>query len=316
MEQIVPPELEGQVTGFAESVFLWATNLLDTLLRPWVAYQIAIAIGILVAAQLLRAFVAPRLHNWMRTREGWPTWRMRVLVVLHKRLRSIFFVLLITATVAIMREVTWPSRSYVLAIIANLAMAWLVVALATRLIRNKPVRTVVRYGAWAFVTLNILGLTEEAVSVLDGLAINLGELRVSAWLVIQAAFTLGLLFFLASFASRSAASRIEASEEMSPSMRVLLVKLLQIAFFGLAVFIGLRASGIDLTGLAVLSGAIGVGLGFGLQKVVANLVSGSSSFSTSRSSPATSSRSARPSAGLTRLAPAMSRSPPGTARNT
>jgi small-conductance mechanosensitive channel len=57
-------------------------------------------------------------------------------------------------------------------------------------------------------------------------------------------------------------------------MRVLTVKFLQIVLFGAAFFIGLKAVGFDLTGLAVLSGAIGVGIGFGLQKVVSNLVSG------------------------------------------
>ena len=57
-------------------------------------------------------------------------------------------------------------------------------------------------------------------------------------------------------------------------MRVLVVKAIQVLFYGAAFFIGLRAIGVDLTGLAFLSGAIGVGLGFGLQKVVSNLVSG------------------------------------------
>jgi small-conductance mechanosensitive channel len=57
-------------------------------------------------------------------------------------------------------------------------------------------------------------------------------------------------------------------------MQVLAVKLLQVLLYGAAFFMGLRAVGVDLTGLAVLSGAIGVGLGFGLQKVVSNLVSG------------------------------------------
>jgi small-conductance mechanosensitive channel len=57
-------------------------------------------------------------------------------------------------------------------------------------------------------------------------------------------------------------------------MQVLVVKFLQMLLYGTAFFIGLRAVGVDLTGLAVLSGAIGVGLGFGLQKVVSNLVSG------------------------------------------
>ena len=277
MEQDTPtptPDLEGQITGLAEDLIGWSSGLLDALFRPWVAYQLAIAIAIFGLAHLLRSILGPRMHDWMRTREGWPTWRMRILVAVHQRLRSIFFVMLIGLAVAIMREITWPSRSQALAIIGNLALAWLIVALATRLIRNKALRTTVRYGAWAWITLRILGLTEDAVVFLDGLAISLGDLRISIWLLIQAAFTLGVLFFLANLASRTASARIQASEDMSPSMRVLLVKVLQIAFFGLAVLIGLRASGIDLTGLAVLSGAIGVGLGFGLQKVVSNLVSG------------------------------------------
>ena len=57
-------------------------------------------------------------------------------------------------------------------------------------------------------------------------------------------------------------------------MQVLVIKFAQVGLYGLALFVGLRATGVDLTGLAVLSGAIGVGLGFGLQKVVSNLVSG------------------------------------------
>jgi small-conductance mechanosensitive channel len=57
-------------------------------------------------------------------------------------------------------------------------------------------------------------------------------------------------------------------------MRVLIVKMLQVSLYGAAIFIGLSSVGVDLTGLAFLSGAIGVGLGFGLQKVVSNLVSG------------------------------------------
>jgi small-conductance mechanosensitive channel len=57
-------------------------------------------------------------------------------------------------------------------------------------------------------------------------------------------------------------------------MHVLMVKFMQVILYGFAFFIGLKAVGFDLTGLAVLSGAIGIGLGFGLQKVVSNLVSG------------------------------------------
>ena len=85
---------------------------------------------------------------------------------------------------------------------------------------------------------------------------------------------IGALVTLARLITTSTAARIRTNEDISPSMQVLIVKIMQIAFYAAAFFIGVRAIGIDLTGLAVLSGAIGVGLGFGLQKVVSNLVSG------------------------------------------
>jgi small-conductance mechanosensitive channel len=79
---------------------------------------------------------------------------------------------------------------------------------------------------------------------------------------------------IARLASQATKTSIERNEDLSPSMQVLAVKFLQVVLYGAAFFIGLKAVGVDLTGLAVLSGAIGVGLGFGLQKVVSNLVSG------------------------------------------
>ena len=210
----------------------------------------------------------------MGTREGWPKWRMRILVVVHQRLRAIFFIALLWGAVLVMREVTWPSRSYLLGIIATLALAWLVVVFATRLIRSRFLRMLVRYAAWVYVTLHILGLTSEAARVLDSAAFEAGELRISLLLIVQACVILGVLIAVARFMTVTTSSRIQANEEISPSMRVLIVKVVQIAFYGVAFYVGVKAIGLDLTGLAVLSGAIGVGLGFGLQKVVSNLVSG------------------------------------------
>ena len=92
--------------------------------------------------------------------------------------------------------------------------------------------------------------------------------------MIVALVVIGALFTLARLISTTTAANIRKNEDISPSMQVLAVKGLQLALYGCAFFLGVKAVGIDLTGLAVLSGAIGVGLGFGLQKVVSNLVSG------------------------------------------
>jgi small-conductance mechanosensitive channel len=251
-----------------------AEKFLTGLLRPWNAYQVMIALGLVLVAHILARLLAPKFQDWMRHREGWPIWRMRFLVLIHRRMRLIFFVLTIWPTIWIMREVTWPSRSYLLAIIGQLAFAWLVIAIATRLISNGFLRAAIRYAGWIWVTLSILNLTEDAQILLDGLALHLGETRISIWLVIQAVAALAVLMAGARFISTSAATTIRKNPDISPSMQVLAIKFLQVLLYGVAFFAGLRAVGVDLTGLAVLSGANGVGLGFGLQKVVSNLVSG------------------------------------------
>lgn len=262
------------LTAVTLDLFVWGQALLTSLLRPWNAYQLLIALGVFGTAHLLASFIKPRMHEWMRGREGWPKWRMRVLVVFHRRLRMVSFVILIWLVVLVMREITWPSRSYLLSIIANLATAWLLIAFATRLIKNALMRSIVRYGAWIWVTLSITGLAEKTQNLLDSVAVTMGETRLSLWLVLQAIVIVATLLTLARIVSSTTAATIRSNNDISPSMQVLAIKFLQVALFGTAFFLGLRIVGVDLTGLAVLSGAIGVGLGFGLQKVVSNLVSG------------------------------------------
>ena len=278
MEPEIEPTPEGQAVDAAlgEITSLWEQGLAfaESLLRPWNAYQVGIALAVLLAAIILRRTLGPRVRAWMASREGWPTWRMRILVVIHLRLQMIFFVILIWLAVLIMREVTWPSRSFLLTIIAELATAWLFVAFATRLIRSALLRSVVRYGAWIYVTLAILNLRDEAAAILDSVGFNLGDARLSLLTLLQAVLVVAMLVMIARFLTGTATTRIQRNDEMSPSMRVLAIKFLQVAFYGVAIYVGLRLTGVDLTGLAVLSGAIGVGLGFGLQKVVSNLVSG------------------------------------------
>ncbi|EDZ45295.1 MscS Mechanosensitive ion channel [Rhodobacterales bacterium Y4I] len=277
-EQTQPKDAlaEGAAEAIELGQQLWefAAGGAELLLRPWNAYQVGIGLALFILATMIARPISQAFHNWLRGREGWPRWRMRLGLVVHKRIRGLVFVVLIWTVVLIMQETTWPSRSRLLLVAANLSLAWLIVSFATRLVGNPLLRNLVKYGAWAWITLRILGITQEATALLDSVAIDFGDLRISLFLVVQAVVILGVMLTLARVISQVAANRIRSNSEISPSMQVLGAKLAQILLFGGAFFIGLKAIGIDLTGLAVLSGAIGVGLGFGLQKVVSNLVSG------------------------------------------
>ena len=264
-----------EITEVGVGLLAQAELFLNSLLSVRSLYQLGVIAGVFVLAHLMRIIVEPRLQAWLRSREGWPKWRIRWMVVVRNRLRIIFFVLLIWVAYYIMQAFfPWPSQTRLVRVAANLASAWLIVTFATRLIHNAFLRNVVRWGAWTWITLRILTLTDEVQTVLDSLALQLGDVRISVWLVLQAVLILSALIIAAGFLSRNARAQIHKSEDISPSMQVLATKALQIVFYGAAIVIGLRTLGIDLTGLAVLSGAIGVGLGFGLQKVVSNLVSG------------------------------------------
>lgn len=249
--------------------------LLQSLILPSRLAQYGILAVCLVAALIARAIAEPRLDGWMRTREGWPKWRLRLLVLVKDRLRLIFFVLFAWIAVGIMAETTnFVSRRYVLTLFASVATAWLLISLGTRLIRARALRRTVSWGLWIWVTLYFLGLADGFGELLDNLAIQFGDFRLSLLAILKAIVVTGILFALARFIATGSATRIRQNPDMSPSMQVLAIKFLQVVLYGAAFFIGVKAVGFDLTGLAVLSGAIGVGLGFGLQKVVSNLVSG------------------------------------------
>ncbi|SFJ65964.1 mechanosensitive ion channel family protein [Jannaschia pohangensis] len=254
----------GNVTGFTS----------DLLQPGWKLWQVLIVLAIMVIALLLRRWAADRMTAWMRGQTGRPKWQLRALVIVRNRLGLIIFALLAWAVFIAMREMTWPSRSYLVGLSATIANAWVVVAFVSRLVKNPFLRKIVTWGLWGYVTLFYLGILEETKAALEAAAIQFGEFRLSILGVLTALVAIGIFFAVARFLAVTTTARISKVEDISPSMRVLMVKLLQIILYAGAFFLGLKAVGFDLTGLAVLSGAIGVGLGFGLQKVVSNLVSG------------------------------------------
>ena len=256
---------------------LWAFLETQARLLTWPSrlWQLGIAVACVLLAWVGRLWAAKRLRSWMHGLEGWPKWQLRVVLILQKRLQLLLLTALLWAATWIMQALFFfPSRSYLLELAATIATAWLLVSLVARLIRNPILRRVVTWALGLWVTFYYLGLVDETTLLLDRTALAVGEFRISALTVLEALAVTGLLFALARFVTRTSSARIRRNEGISPSMQVLSVKLIQIALYTAAVLIGLTAVGVDLSGFAFMSGAIGLGLGFGLQKVVSNLVSG------------------------------------------
>ena len=250
-------------------------NFAVTLILPSRLVQIAVAFGCWALAWLTMRWLGPHYENWMRSLEGRAKWQLRVLLVLHKRMTLLFFSVYLWASAYLFSFIfAFPSRRYLLVLIATIATAWVLIRIAAQLIRNKFMRRLVIWGLSIYAALYYLGFLDEAAATLDSLSLTMGNFSITALGLLKALVVTAILFAFARLISSTATTRIRSNEDISPSMRVLSVKFLQIVLYSAAFFLGLKAVGFDLTGLAVLSGAIGVGIGFGLQKVISNLVSG------------------------------------------
>jgi small-conductance mechanosensitive channel len=166
----------------------------------------------------------------------------------------------------------WPS--YLLELVATLLTAWAIISLVSSLARDPLWSRIIAWTAWSIAALNILNLLDPTIAILDSAAVTFGTLRISLYTVVKSTLALAILLSVAIYLAGLIESRIRTSRNLSPSVQVLFSKSLKIVLITLAVVIAIRSVGIDLTALAVLGGAVGLGIGFGMQKVIGNLISG------------------------------------------
>jgi small-conductance mechanosensitive channel len=140
--------------------------------------------------------------------------------------------------------------------------------------RLKGWGTPIALVVWAFFAVHLLGWGESVVAALDGIGIDAGKTRISVWSVAKLLVTVSLFVVAAMWVSRWLERRVLKLDALAPNMRIGIAKFVQAFLVALSVLVGLNAAGLDLTTLNVLTGAIGIGLGFGLQSIAANFVSG------------------------------------------
>ena len=164
--------------------------------------------------------------------------------------------------------------NHLIRIVVSLLTAWIIIRLASTLIRNAAWSRAIAVTAWTIAALNITGLLDPTAAVLDSMALDIGTVRISILGVVKAIIALGVLLWLAGYFSRLLERRLSAMPGVTPAAGVLFGKLFHVLLFTIAIVIAMDSVGIDLTALALFSGAIGLGIGFGLQKVFSNLISG------------------------------------------
>ena len=127
---------------------------------------------------------------------------------------------------------------------------------------------------WLAIAAEYLGWLDPIIATLDSLGVAAGKTRITVWSVLKLLFTLTLFMLVAAWISRWVERRVKRLTSVAMSTRIGISKFANAFLIALSILIGLNAAGVDLTALTVLTGAVGLGLGFGLQSIAANFVSG------------------------------------------
>jgi small-conductance mechanosensitive channel len=156
----------------------------------------------------------------------------------------------------------------------DLLWAWVIIRLLTGLFISPAWSKFFAVLIMTVAAMDIVGVLKPAIAVFDQVGFDIGQGRLSLWVIIKAAIMLGILLPLANWLCHLLQPKIEQISRLTPRIQVLLIKLLKAGLYGVVILVSLSSVGFNFSLLAVFSGALGLGVGFGLQKVVSNLVSG------------------------------------------
>lgn len=138
----------------------------------------------------------------------------------------------------------------------------------------KALESVIAWSIWGILALYLTGFLPQIIQALESQHFNIGKNPVNLLQVLQALLTVVFTIFIALWISRLLENKLMRADHVNMNMRVVLGKLIRIVLLFVATLIALSAVGLDITLLSVFGGALGVGLGFGLQRIASNYVSG------------------------------------------
>ncbi|GAB4177345.1 MAG: mechanosensitive ion channel [Wenzhouxiangellaceae bacterium] len=245
--------------------------LLAQLSSPDVLIQLGIIVLVSVPAWLVSRFFERKIEDAARRIHGMPG-LLRIIVAFMRRLQWLFIALFLGVAYVAVRVAGWPGSDWLIYVSMMLSTAWLVISVMSRIIRQRSLARLFAVVAWVYVAASLLGISDDIKALLERATVPV--LEISLWQIITVLVSVGLLLWIALKLGSIIDARIQKAEDLTPSLRVLLGKIIRITLIALAVLLGMQLFNINLTTLTVISGAVGVGIGFGLQKVVSNFISG------------------------------------------
>lgn len=257
------------------------SELIEILEKAWTYVETAvltveffIQFIAIVAGYVIALWLRPKLNEAVGSLSGKFNFKIlnRFSPVFQAASLPLIWLIIQFVVLAVIRGAGYPS--YILSITCSLLSAWVIIQILTRLMQNTAWARLVAFCIWTIAALNILGFLTPTLSFLDSLSFGFGDGQISMLKIAKGLVAAIIVFWISVGLSKFAETRIHKTSALTPSVQVLLSKLIHVGLIAVAILIVLSNSGINITAFAVFSGALGVGIGFGLQKVVSNLISG------------------------------------------
>ncbi|SHI02665.1 mechanosensitive ion channel family protein [Marivita hallyeonensis] len=266
------PPIVQQAVGYLEQAYALA---LSWLVSPAAWSQFAVLLAAFLLALVITRRLRKTLTGWLTPKEGATdifASARRFLLLCLPLLLPIFAYALTAIGEEIIRSVFGSGD-----IIAFGKRVFLFLAariLVREIVADPFLKLLGRYVLLPVMAVYAVGLLDPLSQFLNETTVNLGNISFSIMALLRGVIAGALLFWFGRWSNDQSAAYINKQEEMRPATRQLAAKAAEVVIFGVAFFLLMNIMGVPLTSLAVLGGAIGVGLGFGLQKIAANYISG------------------------------------------